>query len=89
MVNIIKENRIEKMSCNAEAVDISEGGIGVVTDMPLEPGFVRFIDRNEKKSGMVKWNRKLENNKYRVGIQFDQPFINSSFGDVGSQNTNT
>lgn len=87
MVNVVKENKIEKISYNAETVDISRGGIGVVTDTPIEPGFVRFKDGNEQKSGIVMWNRKLDNNKYRVGIQFDQPLINGNgFEDIGPQN---
>lgn len=72
-VNVIRENRLEKVSFSAEAVDISQGGIGLLLDVPLEPGFVRFKDKNEQKAGMVMWNKKLENNKYRVGIQFDLP----------------
>lgn len=74
VVNVIRENRIEKVSFNAETVDISLGGIGVLMDFPLEPGFVRFTDGNEHKAGMVMWNKKLENNKYRMGIQFERLF---------------
>ncbi|HEX9021465.1 MAG TPA: PilZ domain-containing protein [Nitrospirota bacterium] len=85
IVNIIKENKIKKLSLNAETVDISEGGIGVVTDVPLELGFVRFKDKKEQKSGMVMWNKKLDNNKYRIGIQFDQLFNAGSFGYVGAR----
>jgi hypothetical protein len=71
MVSIIKSNALEKVRFNAETVDISQGGIGIVLDVPLD-GFVRLSGTAERKAGTVMWNRKLDNNKYRVGIRFDQ-----------------
>ena len=73
-VSVIRSNAIEKKSFAARTVDISQGGIGIVSDVPLEPGFVRLNTVHENRSGIVMWNRKLDDNKYRVGIRFDNVF---------------
>ena len=82
-VSVIKSNALEKVRLNAETVDISQGGIGIVLDAPLD-GFVRLSGTRENKAGTVMWNRKLDNNKYRVGIRFDHlPSMNSKCqGDI-------
>src|SRR5574341_1592270 len=73
-VSVIRSNAIEKRSFAARTVDISQGGIGIVSDVPLEPGFVRLNTMNENRAGIVMWNRKLDDNTYRVGIRFDNVF---------------
>jgi hypothetical protein len=85
-VSVIKSNALERVRLNAETVDISQGGIGIVVETPLE-GFVRLSGAAERKVGTVMWNRKLDNNKYRVGIRFDHLFsmnskCQSEFPDV-------
>lgn len=53
------------------AVDISETGVGIQTDYPLEPGHMIWFNNGiEEKAGFVKWSAKLENG-YRVGIELD------------------
>jgi c-di-GMP-binding flagellar brake protein YcgR len=77
-VSIIKSNALEKVSFNAETVDISQGGIGIVLDVPLENGFVKLNRTGDVKAGTVMWNRKLDDNKYRVGIRFNNMFTVNS-----------
>ena len=80
-VSVIKSNALEKVRFNAETVDISKGGIGIVLDVPLD-GFVRLSGTNEYKAGTVMWNRKLDNNRYRVGIRFDHLFSMNSGSEL-------
>ncbi|MBA3061218.1 MAG: hypothetical protein V1762_01150 [Nitrospirota bacterium] len=57
----------------ARGVDTSEGGIGIKTDYPLEPGHVLRLHNSglPKKFGFVSWSRKGEiKDIYRVGIKF-------------------
>jgi hypothetical protein len=82
-VSVIIANALEKVRFNAEAVDICHGGIGIIVDTPLEKGFVKLKGRVKSKEGTVMWNKRLDNNKYRVGIQFDYP---SSVGDFCERN---
>ncbi len=75
---MIIANSLEKVRFNAEAVDISRGGIGIIVDNPLETVFVKLKGKVESKEGTVMWNKRIDNDKYRVGIRFDYP---SSVGD--------
>lgn len=56
----------------ARGIDIGDGGIGIKTDYPLEPGHVLRLNANLKhKVGVVRW---CENGKikgiYSVGVKF-------------------
>ena len=73
-VSVIRSNALEKVRFNAETVDISQGGIGIVLAVPLEAGFVRLNGTGDVTAGTVMWNRRLDGNKYRVGIRFDPLF---------------
>jgi hypothetical protein len=58
----------------ARGIDISEGGIGIKTDYPLEPGHVLRLLNNalsHKKVGVVKWSANNGSKViYRVGVKF-------------------
>ncbi|MDP2277089.1 MAG: PilZ domain-containing protein [Nitrospirota bacterium] len=56
----------------ARGIDITDGGIGIKTDYPLEPGHVMRLNSNLKhKVGVVRWSRNGESNGiYRVGVKF-------------------
>ena len=73
-VSVIRSNAIEKKSVSARTVDISRGGVGIISDVPLEVGFVRLNAGTENRAGIVMWNRKLDDNTYRVGIRYDNVF---------------
>ena len=57
----------------ARGVDVSEGGISIKTDYPLEPGHVLRFNKplNHKKVGVVKWSSNNGSKViYRVGVKF-------------------
>ena len=59
-----------------DSVDISKGGLGIITDYPLTKGNILFfldkikIDDIVAKSAVVRWTKEIENNRYRVGLEF-------------------
>lgn len=57
-----------RLSFTADALDIGDGGIGILTEYPLESGSVIGIRRGLGYSaGIVKW---LNRGQYKFGIQF-------------------
>lgn len=74
MMSVVRSNAFDRQCVSARAVDISQGGIGIVSEVPLELGFVRLNPMNENRAGIVMWHRKLEDNTYRVGIRYDNVF---------------
>lgn len=58
------------------SVDISAGGIGIITESPLDRGFVLTFQEEIqigegifKKAAVVRWQGKIDS-KYRVGLEF-------------------
>jgi len=67
---------LKEMNGIAVSVDIGKGGMGILTDIPLEEGHVLTFedaitmkDHIVKKTAIVKWTGKIDG-KYRVGLQF-------------------
>lgn len=62
----------EETGIQAYAVDISDGGIGILTDRALEHGrTLRFNDNVAQGTGVVRWRIKfIQRNIFRIGIQF-------------------
>ncbi len=58
------------------AVDICEGGIGLITAYPLNEGDILFFKDEIKvnnfiaTSGVVKWLQRLADTSYRLGLEF-------------------
>lgn len=70
-VTVLDFRDLRRVSLNGEVVDISDSGMGIKTDFPLEPGHVlRFNSGIGHKAGIVKWSMVVNNNGYRVGIKF-------------------
>ncbi len=70
-MSIVTFDKLERVDVSARALNISMGGMGIVVDHPLEPGFVRFWDKVGKhKTGVLVWCKRMEDNAYRAGIQF-------------------
>ena len=67
-----RESRERKfLHLKGRTIDISDGGIGIQTDFPLEPGHMLwFNDGTEDKAGLVQWCVKLDND-YRAGVKLD------------------
>jgi len=60
----------------AVSVDISKGGMGIITDFPLEQGHVlafedeiKIRDITSAKAAVVKWTGRICD-KYRAGLKF-------------------
>ncbi len=58
-----------------DSVDISEGGLGMITHFPLMRGNILFFDPEIKVNGIVaessvvRWVKEIDS-KYRVGLEF-------------------
>ncbi len=61
---------------NGVSVDISEGGLGMITDYALKKGDILFFEEEIKINkitpiaSLVKWTKEIERNKYRAGLVF-------------------
>jgi len=67
--------RSEKIYNEGTSINISNGGLGMITDYPLEKGDILFFETEIKvnnltiNSSVVRWT--LENNKkFMVGMEF-------------------
>jgi DNA-binding response OmpR family regulator len=70
-VSVINDGEVKRWRTQAETVDISDDGIGIVTSYPLkESQIIGFDEALQKKSGVVVWSRMMENQKCRAGIRF-------------------
>lgn len=75
-VTVLEVRELKRIHGSAVSVDISKGGLGIITDYPLEAGHVVSFDEEIKinnttaKAAIVRWTGKINNNKYRVGLRF-------------------
>ncbi len=69
-------DKLNKIYNDGVSVDISKGGLGMITDFPLARGDVLYFDPEIKTSestkniSIVRWALEIEENKYRVGLEF-------------------
>jgi hypothetical protein len=69
-VTVIQFGKLERIDLTVKGVDISDGGLGIMSEVPLAPGFIWFWSTvGAHKGGMIVWSRKAETG-YRAGIQF-------------------
>lgn len=70
-VTVLDFRDIKKVNLEGEVVDISEVGVGIKTDYPLEPGHVlTFNESVGYQTGIVEWSSRVQDNGYRVGVKF-------------------
>lgn len=70
-VSVLNWKKLTRLSLKADVVDISDGGIGIRTGYPIEPGHVlRFYNGLPHNIGIVRWTIKHDGNSYRAGIMF-------------------
>jgi len=68
--------KLKKIDCEGVTVDISEGGLGLITDYPLRRGDTLFFEPEIRvndftaMASTVAWTNEVENNVYRVGLEF-------------------
>jgi hypothetical protein len=70
IVSVLEFKEIKKLHLKGRCIDISESGLGIQIDYPLELGHVPLLTNGiGLKVGIVKWSKKFEDT-YRTGIQF-------------------
>ncbi len=68
--------KVKELDCEGISVDISEEGLGMITDYPLKEGDILFfkdeikVDDIIATSAVVKWVKETMDNRYRVGLEF-------------------
>ena len=68
--------KLIRIDCRGVSVDVSEGGLGIITDYPMTTGDTLtfkedlMIDKIAVRSAVVRWAEEVENNRYRAGLQF-------------------
>ena len=68
-VSVLEVKELKRLNLNGTGMDISDAGIGIQVDYPLESGHVLRFNGTGQKAGIVKWSMK-SGNTYRVGIKF-------------------
>ncbi len=74
--NVLDMRELTQIHDIAVSIDISTGGIGILTDYPLKEGHVLTFNDEitmnniAAKSAIVRWSGKVDINKYRVGLKF-------------------
>jgi hypothetical protein len=69
-VTIIQFGKLQRQDITVQGVDISDGGLGIASSVPIAPGFIWFWRSvGNQRGGMVVWSRKVEDH-YRAGVQF-------------------
>jgi hypothetical protein len=75
-VSVLDMKELKRIHDTAVSIDISKGGIGIITNYPLKAGHILNFDNEIKmnditaKSAIVRWAEKINGNKYRVGLKF-------------------
>lgn len=74
-LGISENNKRKWLNLKGQAVDISEAGIGLHTDHPLDPGnIVWFNGGLGEKAGYVRWCANVSGG-YRAGIELDGKYV--------------
>jgi len=69
-ITIVQFGKLHRHDITVRGTDISEGGVGIISDMRIAPGFVWFWRRvGSQKAGIVTWSKRFDGT-YRAGIQF-------------------
>jgi hypothetical protein len=74
-VAVLDIRELKRIYDTAVSIDIGTGGLGILTDYPLEEGHVLTFEDETKinniksRTAVVKWAGIIDN-KYRVGLMF-------------------
>ena len=71
-VCVLEFRELKSLKFQADIIDISDSGMGLRTEYPLEPGHVlSFNSGLAYRTGVVRWSRKGRNeHSYRAGLSF-------------------
>ncbi|RJQ51543.1 MAG: response regulator [Nitrospiraceae bacterium] len=69
---VFEKGELKLLDLKGDVIDISDGGIGIRTDYPLQTGYmIRFSGETVRyEVGVVKWSMPAGDNSYRAGIEF-------------------
>ena len=73
---------------DAAVTNISESGLCLVTALPLKDGQKIIIKNNgqfSEKAATVRWSQNYEEQFYKVGLEFDEPYSFRDTKDTGEQ----
>jgi c-di-GMP-binding flagellar brake protein YcgR len=79
--------KVKEIEYGGVSVDICEGGLGMITDYPLNEGDILFFKDEIKvnnfiaTSGVVKWLQRLADTTYRLGLEFSDVRLHSGGTD--------
>jgi CheY-like chemotaxis protein len=70
-MSIIDNGNSVRRSLEAEVVDISDTGVGLLTQYPIkESQVIGFDETLDNKTGVVAWSRMIDEENCRVGVRF-------------------
>lgn len=70
-MSVIDQGNFTRWTLEAQAVDISESGIGLLSQHPLkESQVVGFNEKLGNKTGVVVWSKMVDEENCRVGLRF-------------------
>ncbi|MBU0968646.1 MAG: response regulator [Proteobacteria bacterium] len=70
-MTLIVEGETRRMSFQAKGLDLSEEGIGLLTDFPLKISqIIGFEAELNNRSGVVIWSEVVDEQTYRAGVKF-------------------
>ncbi len=70
-MSIIDQGDFSRKSVKAQAVDISDGGIGLLIPHPVkESQVIGFDEKLDKRMGVVVWSKMEDESECRVGVRF-------------------
>jgi hypothetical protein len=88
-LGVFASKQLDRTDHHASIVDISNSGVGIESNTPIEPGLVWFRDRIwGQHSGMLLWSKQV-GTLYRSGIRFAllphdaEPGANNHFAQSG------
>ncbi|MEW6067308.1 MAG: class I SAM-dependent methyltransferase [Nitrospirota bacterium] len=75
-LNVFESTRERKwLNLQARAIDVSDRGIGILTEYPLSPGYILwFNDGSGDRAGFVVWCTKLDA-EYRAGVKIYKKYV--------------
>ena len=75
-VSVLNMQELKKVHNVAVSVDISDEGLGIITDFPVQQGHVLTFEDDQqinngifKKAAIVRWTGKIHS-QYRAGLKF-------------------
>lgn len=69
-ISIVTIDELARQEVRVRCVDVNDDGLGIVSDIPLQPGLVWFpAGIREQRSGLVLWSKEIAG-KHRAGVRF-------------------